>query len=323
MKIVFMGTPRFSLPSLESLVEDEEVVGVVARPDRPKGRGRRVEPSPVKMIAEKHRLPLCQPTDLSHPQFSDWLRERNPEIIIVVAYGRILPPDILHSFPLGCLNAHASLLPRYRGAAPIEWAIIKGEKKTGVTTIRMSEGMDEGDIILQESVDIGPHDTAGILSGKLSLLSAKLLRQSLEKIREGKIEGIPQCDEEVTSAPPLSKSDGCIDWQASARGIHNLVRGLSPHLGAYTYIEESKGQRKMFKVWKTAPKTENRKPKTAPGQPGEVMEVIKDEGLMVATGDGFLLIKEVQEEGARKMPAGDYVKGHPLKAGCLLGNRKI
>lgn len=317
MRIVFMGTPQFALSNLEALVKGEEIVGVVTQPDRPRGRGRKVEPSPVKMMAEKYKLPLYQPTDLHHPRFRGWLRERKPEIIIVVAYGQILPPDILHFPPRGCLNAHASLLPQYRGAAPIEWAIIKGEKKTGVSIILMNEGMDEGDIVLQESVDIGPYDTAGILSERLASLAAKLLLRSLERIKEGKIEPIPQYDEEATYAPRLKKSDGLINWHTSAHNIHNLVRGLNPQPGAYTYIREDNGQRKILKIWKTEPITDNRKSKIAQARPGEIMEIIKDEGLVLATRGGLLLVKEVQGEGGRKMPAGEYVKGHPLKVGYI------
>ena len=320
MKIVFMGTSQFALPSLETLVKGEEIVGVVTQPDRPRGRGRKVEPSPVKRMAEKYKLPLYQPTALEHPRFRDWLRGLKPELIIVVAYGQILPPDILHFPPRGCLNAHASLLPRYRGAAPIEWALIKGEKRTGVTIILMNEGMDEGDMILQESMDIGPDDTAGILAERLASLSAKLFLGSLEKIREGKIEPTPQASEEATYAPRLKKSNGLIDWRTSARNIHNLVRGLNPRPGAYTYVGRvGKGQKKMLKIWRTELPADNRKPIIAEGQPGRVVEIIKDEGLIVIAGRESLLIKEVQGEGGRKMSVEEYVKGHPLKVGCVLG----
>ncbi len=315
-----MGTPQFALPSLETLVKGEEIVGVVTQPDRPRGRGKKVGASPIKRMAEKYKLPLYQPTALEHPHFRDWLRGLKPEIIIVVAYGQILPPDILHFPPRGCLNAHASLLPRYRGAAPIGWAIIKGERRTGVTIILMNEGMDEGDMILQESVDIGLDDTAGILAERLAFLAAKLLRRSLEKIREGSVEPTPQIGEEATNAPRLKKSNGLIDWRTSARDIHNLVRGLNPWPGAYTYVRGvDKGQKKMLKIWRMEPLADNRKPTTTEGQPGKVVEIIKDEGLVVIAGRGSLLVKEVQGEGGRRMPAGEYVKGHPLKAGCILG----
>ncbi len=320
MRIVFMGTPRFALPSLDVLVREEELVGVVTQPDRPKGRGRRVEPSPVKRMAEKYGLPVYQPTDLHHSCFRDWLRERKPEIIIVVAYGQVLSPRVLHLPLRGCLNAHASLLPRYRGAAPVEWAIIKGENRTGVTIILMSEGVDKGDIVIQDSMDIGPHDTAGILRGRLASLAAKLLLTSLQRIKKGKIEPAPQRDEEATYAPHLKKSDGLINWGASAGEIHNLVRGLNPKPGAYTYVGgRDKGRRKILKIWKAEPKTENRKPETVQGRPGEVMDVIKDEGLLVTAGKGALLVKEVQGESSRKMPVGEYMKGCPfLRVGCVL-----
>ncbi len=319
MRIVFMGTPRFAGPSLEALVKDEEIVGVVTQPDRPRGRGRKVELSSVKRMAEKYKLPLYQPIHLEHPRFRDWLREQNPEIIMVVAYGQILPPSILCFPPRGCLNAHASLLPRYRGAAPIEWALIRGEKITGVSIILMNEGMDEGDIILQESLGIGPNDTAGILSERLAFLAAKLLLRSLERIKKGKIEPILQADEEATYAPRLKKSDGLIDWRASAREVHNLVRGLNPRPGAYTYIRgRDKGQGKILKIWKTEIIIDDQKSATTKRQPGEIVEIIKDKGLVVIAGRGSLLIKEVQKEGGRKMSAEEYVKGHPLKIGCVL-----
>ncbi|NOX96965.1 MAG: methionyl-tRNA formyltransferase [Nitrospirae bacterium] len=318
MKIVFMGTPQFALPSLGALIKSEEVVGVVTQPDRPRGRGKKVEPSPVRKVAEKYQLPVYCPSSLHHLQFRNWLKDRNPEIIIVVAYGQILPPDILRFPSRGCLNAHASLLPRYRGAAPIERAIIKGEKKTGVTIIQMNEGLDAGDIILQEAVDIGPDDTAGVLGEKLSSLSAELLLKGLKKIKEGKVKVIPQNNKEATYVLPLKKSDGLIDWNTSAGNIHNLVRGLNPRLGAYTCIRRDKGPEKILKIWKTEPATGNQKGGTTTSRPGEVMGIIKDEGLVVSTGAGFLLIKEVQEEGSRKMPVREYLQGRPLKVGSIL-----
>jgi len=319
MKIVFMGTPKFALPSLGSLIKSEEVIGVVTQPDRPRGRGKKVEPSPVRKAAEKYQLPVYCPSSLYHLPFRNWLKERNPEMIIVVAYGQILPPDILCFPSRGCLNAHASLLPRYRGAAPIEWAIIKGEKNTGVTVIQMNEGLDEGDIVLQEAVGIGPDDTSGVLWEKLASLSAELLLRSLKRIKKGKVKVIPQNNEEATYIPPLNKSDGFIDWNTSAGNIHNLVRGLNPRLGAYTYIRRDEEKEKILKIWKTEPATGNQKPGTTTSRPGEVMEIIKDEGL---TGAGFLLVKEVQEEGSRKMPVNEYLQGRPLKVGCILRSRK-
>ena len=324
MRIVFMGTPGFALPSLETLVKSEEVVGVITQPDRPKGRGRKVEPSSIKGMAERYELPLYQPVDLEHPRFRDWLKERKPEIIIVVAYGQILPPDVLDFPPQGCLNAHASLLPLYRGAAPIEWAIIRGEKRTGVTIILMNKGIDKGDIILREFLDIAPDDTAGVLSGRLASLSARLLLRSLEMIREGKIKPSPQHNEEATYAPRLKKSDALINWKASARDIHNLVRGLNPYLGAYTHIGGvDKRQGKVLKIWETELITNYQLPITKKRSRGEVLEIVKGKGMMVSTGGGALLIKEVQGEGGRKMPVGEYLKGHPLAVGYILGKEVV
>lgn len=320
MKIIFMGTPQFALPSLKILVKSEEVVGVVTQPDRPKGRGRKIESSPVKKMAEEYKLPLYQPTTLKDPYFQDWLRSLKPELIVVVAYGQILPSDILCFPPRGCLNAHASLLPRYRGAAPIEWAIIKGEKRTGITIILMNKGMDEGDMIFQESIDIGPNDTAGILAERLASLSAELFLRSLESIKKERLDIIPQDNDGATYAPCLKKSNGLIYWQTSARNIHNLVRGLNPRPGAYTYVRETgKEQKKMLKIWRTELPADNREPITAEGPLGRVGEIIKNEGLIVIAGRESLLIKEVQGEGGRKMSVEEYVKGHPLKVGYVLG----
>ena len=318
MRIVFMGTPQFALPSLEALIEYGEVRGVVTQPDRPKGRGRKVQASAVKAAAERYQLPIYQPTDLHHSEFMDWLREREPEIIIVVAYGAILPSKILQLPKKGCLNAHPSLLPKYRGAAPIEWAIIKGEKKTGITIILMNEKMDEGDIILQESVGIGPNDTAGVLGERLAPLAPKLLTESLEKIRQGKAVYMPQNDREATYAPPLKKEDGLIDWGTSGQDIHNLVRGLNSRPGAYTYL---KGKRETtLKVWETELVSHPTFP-VQNSQPGKILEVIKDRGMVVATGDGTILLKEVQGEGGKRMSVSDYLKGHPLEVGSVLGRR--
>ncbi len=316
MRIVFMGTPQFALPSLKALIEYGEVVGVVTQPDRPKGRRRKIEAPPVKVTAESSQLPIYQPTDLHHPEFMDWLRDLKPEVIIVVAYGEILPPEILQLPRWGCLNVHASLLPKYRGAAPIEWAIIKGEEKTGITIILMNEKMDEGDIILQESVEIGPDDTAGVLGERLTPLAPKLLTETLEMIKQGKAVYMPQNDREATDAPPLKKRDGLIDWGTSGQDIHNLVKGLNPRPGAYTYL---KGKRETtLKVWETELVSHLTFP-VQNSQPGKILEVVKDRGMVVATGDGTILVKEVQGEGGKRMSIGDYLRGHRLEVGSVLG----
>ena len=316
MRIVFMGTPQFALPSLEALIEYGEVVGVVTQLDRPKGRGRKIEAPPVKIAAERYQLPIYQPADLHHSQFMDWLREREPEVIIVVAYGAILPSEILQLPKRGCLNAHPSLLPKYRGAAPIEWAIIKGEEKTGMTIILMNEKMDEGDIILHELVEIGPNDTAGVLGERLATLAAKLLIESLEMIRQGKAVYLVQEEREVTYAPPLKKQDGLIDWGASGQDIYNLVRGLNPRPGAYTYLEKKSGT--ALKIWETEVVAHSSFP-VQNSQPGKILEMVKDRGMVVATGDGTILVKEVQGEGGKRMSVSDYLRGHCLEVGSVLG----
>src|SRR5512147_571289 len=236
MRIVFMGTPDFAVPSLEALLKSpDEVVGVVTQPDRPKGRGQVLTPSPVKQVALREHIPILQPTKMKDPDFLAALGAWKPDLIAVAAFGRILPPVILSLPPKGCINVHGSLLPKYRGAGPIQWAIINGETETGITTMLMDEGMDTGAMLLQEKIAIAPDDTAGSLSPRLAEVGGRLLVETLARLKAGTV--VPQVQDhaQATMAPLLKKEDGAINWTVSATAIANRVRGLTPWPGAYTF----------------------------------------------------------------------------------------
>lgn len=309
MRIVFMGTPEFSVPSLEALIQSgETLVGVVTQPDRPKGRGQTLIPSPVKQRSLKEGLPLLQPVKMKDPAFLDALTAWRPELIAVTAFGRILPKVILEMPPLGCINVHASLLPRYRGAGPIQWAVINGERETGITTMLMDEGMDTGAMLLQQAVPIQPDDTGGTLSVRLATVGADLLIETIRRLKEGTLAPIPQDHAQATLAPLLKKEDGLIDWTLPAQQIVNRVRGLSPWPGAYTYAGPER-----WTIWRAAADA-----RAASAAPGTVVEAKKD-GILVSTGEGLLAIAELQPANGRRMAAAQYLAGHPLTPGLRLG----
>jgi methionyl-tRNA formyltransferase len=311
MRIVFMGTPEFAVPSLEALLKSgHPVVGVVTQPDRPKGRGQALAASPIKQIALRENLPLLQPVKMKDPAFLDALRAWRPDLIAVTAFGRILPPAILSLPPRGCLNVHGSLLPKYRGAGPIQWAIMRGEQETGITTMLMDEGMDTGPMLLQEQVPILPEDTAGTLSVKLAEVGGRLLVETIRRLEAGTLTPQPQDPAKATLAPLLKKEDGAIPWTAPARDIANRVRGLSPWPGAYTYAEAER-----WIVTKASVAEDSGPPA---GNPGTVVEVRKDV-LLVATGQGLLAIHEIQPANSRRMTVGQYLAGHPVLPGLILG----
>ncbi len=310
MRIVFMGTPDFAVPSLEALLKSEEtVVGVVTQPDRPKGRGQALAPSPVKLVCQREGLPVLQPLKMKDPAFLQALKEWQPDVIVVAAFGRILPSVILSLPPKGCINVHASLLPKYRGAGPIQWAIINGERETGITTMLMDEGMDTGAILLQETVPIEPDDTAGTLSAKLAQVGARLLVDTLCRLKAGTLVPSPQDHAQATMAPPLKKEDGLIDWSRPAVDIANRVRGLAPWPGAYTFAGDT-----LWKIWKAAP-TDGPIDKALPGT---VIGLAKD-AILVATGNGLLSITEIQPANSRRMTAAEFLAGHRLSPGQVLG----
>ncbi|WP_422448241.1 methionyl-tRNA formyltransferase [Thermoanaerobacterium sp. DL9XJH110] len=306
MKLVFMGTPEFAVPSLDALLkEGHEVAAVVTQPDRPVGRKRVVTPPPVKLAAMKNDLRVLQPQKVKDGDFIRVLSEIKPDLIVVVAFGQILPRTVLDIPLLGCINVHASLLPRYRGAAPVQWAIINGERVTGVTTMWMDEGLDTGDMFLQQTVEIKDEWTASDLSRELSLVGAGLLIETLRRLESGQQLRIPQDHNRATYAPMLKKEDGKIDWSKKAFEIRNLIRGLHPWPGAYTF---SRGQE--IKIWVAETYPSGKKQ-----APGRFMGVVKGRGFLVGTGEGCLLVKELQEAGKKKMGALEYLAGHSLREG--------
>jgi methionyl-tRNA formyltransferase len=309
MRVVFMGTPEFAVPSLEALLKsDDRVVGVVTQPDRPKGRGQALTSSPIKLIAERERLPFLQPTRMKDPAFLDALTAWKPDLITVTAFGRILPPAILNLPPKGCINVHGSLLPKYRGAGPIQWALINGETETGITTMLMDEGMDTGAILLQEPLAIRPEDTAGTLSPRLAELGGRLLITTLTQLKAGSLMPRQQDHSQATLAPMLKKEDGAIDWTMSATAIANRIRGLTPWPGAYTYSGEER-----WIIWRAAAMAEQAKE-----MGGMVTQVTKD-AIHVATGDGVLILRELQPANRRRMTVSQYLAARSISVGSVLG----
>jgi methionyl-tRNA formyltransferase len=291
MRIVFMGTPDFAVPSLEALLKSDQVVGVVTQPDRPKGRGQVLTPSPVKLIAQRESISILQPTKMKDPDFLAALAAWKPELIAVAAFGRILPPAILSLPAKGCINVHGSLLPKYRGAGPIQWAIINGETETGITTMLMDEGMDTGAMLLQEKISISPDDTAGSLSPRLAELGGRLLVETIAKLKAGTLVSHSQDHNQATLAPLLKKEDGAIDWTLPARAIANRIRGLTPWPGAYTFLGADR--------WVIS--LANATDRTTSLAAGLVETVTKD-AIHVATGQGILAIKELHPANSRRMP---------------------
>ncbi|MCX5721836.1 MAG: methionyl-tRNA formyltransferase [Nitrospirae bacterium] len=309
MNIVFMGTPDFAAASLEALLKsDDVVVGVVTQPDRPKGRGQVLTPSPVKLLAQREKIPLLQPLKMKDPEFLQTLAGWKPDLIAVTAFGRILPPAVLSLPPLGCVNVHGSLLPKYRGAGPIQWAIINGERETGITTMLMDEGMDTGAMLLQEAIPISDDDTAGTLSPRLAELGGRLLVETIARLKAGTLVPKPQDSSQATMAPLLKKEDGIIDWTLSAVALANRVRGLAPWPGAYTAVPG--GDRWTIGRAQALPG-----PATRP--PGAVVAVT-NEAIHVATGEGVLALLELQPANSRRMAVSQYVAGHPIAVGLQL-----
>jgi methionyl-tRNA formyltransferase len=293
-----MGTPQFAVEPLRALAAaGHDIAGVVTRTDKPAGRGRTVAAPPVKVAAQELGLTIFQPKRVRDPEFIGILRTLTPEAIIVAAYGQILPKEILTLPKFGCVNIHASLLPVYRGAAPINWAIIRGEQETGITIMLMDEGMDTGAILMQENIPIGPEDTAGGLKEKLASLGAKMIITALPLLESGKLIPVPQDGTKATMAPLLKKSDGLIDWHLSAQEIHNRVRGLSPWPGAYSSLDKN-----MVKIIASVALD-------GAGEPGSLYERDKNT-LVVGTGSGLLRILSIQPEGKKPMTAGEFMRGH-------------
>jgi methionyl-tRNA formyltransferase len=303
MRIIFFGTPEFALPSLHALLQSgEEVVAVVTQPDKKKGRKSVSLPPPVKELAVGKGLNVLQPVNIKDQVFTDELRSMNPEIIIVVAYGKILPLKILQLPLHGCINLHASLLPKYRGAAPIQWAIINGEKITGNTTMLMDEGLDTGDILLQEEIELSCDDSAETLSKKLAESGASLLIKTIAKIKDRSITPIPQTGT-PSYAPFLRKKDGKIVWTKTSQEIFNFVRGMYPWPGAYCYLEKERIKITRVKVLEGS------------GKAGRIEKAGKE--LIVGTGEGLLSVIELQPEGKKPMTANAFLQGRRVKEGTF------
>ncbi len=305
MNLVFMGTPDFAVPTLKTLhTSRHSVLGVVTQPDRPKGRGQGLQASPVKQYAVENGLPVFQPEKSSAPESVAELAALQPDLIVVIAYGQILRENLLSLPRHFCMNVHASLLPQYRGAAPINWAIINGDRETGVTTMKMDKGLDTGDILLMKKVVIEQEDTARDLHDKLAEAGGALALETIEQLQQGRLKFIPQNDAESTYAPKLTKEDGCLNWEQEAEALRNRVRGMEPWPGAFGFL---KGKRLRFC-----------KVETGPGEkedtPGEVMRV-SDYGIEIGTLKDRIIVTEIQPEGKKRMDVKSYLRGHPVASG--------
>lgn len=308
MKIVFMGTPDFAQKSLEALYNaGHEILAVVTNIDKPKGRGMKLVESPVKEYAKSKNLTIFQPEKVrKNIEFIEQIKKLEPDVICVVAYGKILPSEILEIPKLGCINVHASLLPKYRGAAPIQWAVLNGDKTTGVTTMYMDVGMDTGDMILKQEVEIGENETTGELWDRLSIIGADLLVKTLKQIEKGTAPRIKQSDD-FTMAPMLNKEISKIDWkEKTAKQIKNLVRGLNPIMGAYSYLNGKK-----IKFWKVEVEEDT----NSNQENGTVIKANDKDGLYIKAKDGVLKIIEIQGENAKRMNANDFLRGNKIEIG--------
>ena len=310
MKVIFMGTPDFSVGTLEALIEaGHEVALVVTQPDKPKGRGGKMQYTPVKEVAVAHNIPVYQPKRIREPECIEELRKYNADIMVVIAFGQILPKEILEMTPYGCVNVHASLLPSYRGAAPIQWAVINGEKVSGVTTMQMNEGLDTGDMLLKVEIPLDEKETGGSLHDKLAEAGARLCVETLDALKAGTVTPEKQGDSPTAYAKMLDKHMGKIDWKMSAKEIERLIRGLNPWPSAYTrWNENDKG----MKIWE-AEVEEGQTDKAA----GTGVEVAKD-GFFVQTGDGLLKITALQIPGKKRMDAAAFLRGYQMETGTVL-----
>ncbi|MHB9004736.1 MAG: methionyl-tRNA formyltransferase [Coriobacteriia bacterium] len=308
MRALFFGTPEIAVPALEALHEIAEVVGVVCQPDRPAGRGMTLRPPPVKVAAEKLGLAVHQPKKIKHPPLAGWVAERNVDVAVVMAYGRILPQAVLDAPRRGCMNLHASLLPRYRGAAPINWAIARGETETGICLMQMDAGMDTGPVLSVHRITIGSEETAGELADRLAALGATVIRQDLARAVGGQLSPLPQDESNATHAPMLAKRDGLIDWSLPVEKVHAHVRGMTPWPGAFTHTRGT-----TLKVHACSVHGGE-----ADAVPGTI--VLADPTcVLVACGQGLLELVSLQVPGKKAMPAGNMVLGRTVRPGDRLG----
>lgn len=305
-----MGSPDFSLPCLNQLLaSSHEVVSVVTQPDRPKGRGKKLQFTPVKEKALEKGIPVYQPEDINHPDFVSLLKDIAPDLMVVVAFGQLLKEDLLNLPPLGCINVHASILPQYRGAAPIHWSVINGERETGVTTMFMDQGMDTGDMILKRTIPIREGDTTGMIHDQLAEAGGQLLLDTLDLVMKNQTPRVPQEQELASYAPLLLRRHELIDWSKSACQVHNLVRGMNPWPGAYTNFNHQ-----QIKIWETGVREEE-----STGVPGTIMDIVNGNGIIVQCGKGSLWIRLLQPQGKRPMPGADWARGARLQKGSVLG----
>ena len=307
MKIIFMGTPDFAAASLEALIDSRhEIQAVVTQPDKPKGRKGELTPSPVKVIAKREGIKVYQPLKVRDEEFVKTLRAYNPDVMVVVAFGQIIPLSILEMPKYGCVNIHGSLLPKYRGAAPIQWAVLDGEKETGITTILMDEGIDTGDILLKKTIKIDTDETSGSLFDKLMALGAKTILETLDELEKGSLTPTKQEESPTAYAKMLTKAMGLIDFTKSAKELDCFVRGMNPWPSAYTLLSG-----KTLKLWKV-------RAVDGSGKAGSVIDIDK-ESFTIACGEGAIEVLEVQLEGKKRMSAGDFLKGSTLNIGQELG----
>jgi methionyl-tRNA formyltransferase len=312
VKLVFMGSPAFAVPPLEALLQRHEVVLVVTQPDKPAGRGQKLVPPPVKEVAERAGIPVLQPRSARTPEVLEALRATGAELAVVVAYGKILPRAVLEAFPRGCINIHGSILPKYRGAAPVQWAVIHGEAETGVCIMQLDEGMDTGPVLLERRLAIGESETSGELLARLAPVGAAAVVEALDGLAAGTLHPVPQDHSRATMAPMLDKADGIVDWNQDARAVAARIRGVDPWPGAATWLE---GQPlKLFGA-----RALDDAPGAGEGPPPGSVIAVDGRGLVVACGRGACAIAELQAPARKRMPAKVFVQGRPLPAGTRLG----
>ena len=310
MRVIFMGTPDFAVPSLQALLDHGyEVCAVYTQPDKPKGRGHKLQPPPVKELALAREIPVLQPATLRSGEVQEEIRQWNADVIVVVAYGKILPKAVLDIPRLGCVNVHGSLLPKYRGAAPIQWTVLNGDKTAGVTTMFMGEGMDTGDMLLKTETAVGEEETSGQLFDRLKDLGADLLIQTLERLEQGTLTPIPQNEAEATRAPMLTKDLSLVDWTKPAQQVHDLIRGLNPWPSAVSYLDGKKLKLHASRV------------REGNGEPGKPFA--QDGVLLVYCGEGALELTEIQTENGKRMDGKSYLLGHLLERDSRFGGPEV
>lgn len=312
MKIVFMGTPDFAVPTLEALLKGKhEVVGVFCQPDKAKGRGQKLQKPPVKEVALAHDVPVFQPNHFSDEGVRETLESLHPDLMVVIAYGKLLPKWVLDLAPYGCINLHGSILPAYRGAAPIQWSILNGDTETGITVMKMNEGMDTGDILKVIRTPIGYEETSGELFERLALLAGETIESIVDDIEGHRLIGVPQREEKATYTKKITKEMGLVNWHRPAKEIFSQMKGLSPWPGTFSYLEGTR-----MKLWRALPHEEST---SSPCFPGAIVAVGKD-SFTVQTVEGLLEIFEIQLDNKKRMSVSDFLKGYTIEKGQRFSN---